>query len=237
MLQDRNMGVTHAIRSFLSLAFFKPPNAIFVPGMYFFGFSKYSNYIPSRQQPGPGAVGPNVSLPKSRLPIQFAFPCSRRNMKNPRLNQSSDQRDRGDWARSYCPRFPLTYDIGHSESILEIRIVHKPSQYMDCARTLKRLAPFLASPTLQLSVNVATIEFNDAFCLQTRKAVQGNRWRWAERTILHRLLSLLWQKDGGKREAQARNERSKGHPRPSNLKHTYRVETRLYPYLKATKLL
>ena len=32
------------IRSFLSLAFFRPPNAIFVPGMYFLGFSRYSNY-------------------------------------------------------------------------------------------------------------------------------------------------------------------------------------------------
>lgn len=31
------------IRSFRSLAFFKPPKAIFVPGMYFLGFSRYSN--------------------------------------------------------------------------------------------------------------------------------------------------------------------------------------------------
>lgn len=30
------------IRSFLSLPFFRPPNAIFVPEMYFFGFSRYS---------------------------------------------------------------------------------------------------------------------------------------------------------------------------------------------------
>lgn len=32
------------IRSFLSFSFFRPPNAILVPGMYFFGFSRYSNY-------------------------------------------------------------------------------------------------------------------------------------------------------------------------------------------------
>ena len=32
------------IRSFLSFAFLSPPNAIFVPGMYFFGFSRYWNY-------------------------------------------------------------------------------------------------------------------------------------------------------------------------------------------------
>ena len=36
------------IRSFRSLAFFKPPNAIFVPGMYFFGFSRYSNCGPRK---------------------------------------------------------------------------------------------------------------------------------------------------------------------------------------------
>lgn len=35
---------TYVIKSFLSLSFFNPPNAIFVPGMYFFGFSRYSNY-------------------------------------------------------------------------------------------------------------------------------------------------------------------------------------------------
>jgi len=31
------------IRSFRSFAFLRPPKAIFVPGMYFFGFSRYSN--------------------------------------------------------------------------------------------------------------------------------------------------------------------------------------------------
>lgn len=34
---------TNVIRSFLSLPFFNPPKAILVPGMYFFGFSRYSN--------------------------------------------------------------------------------------------------------------------------------------------------------------------------------------------------
>lgn len=33
------------MRSFLSLPFFRPPKAILVPGMYFFGFSRYSNYV------------------------------------------------------------------------------------------------------------------------------------------------------------------------------------------------
>jgi hypothetical protein len=33
---------TYVIRSFLSLPFFSPPKAIFVPGMYFLGFSRYS---------------------------------------------------------------------------------------------------------------------------------------------------------------------------------------------------
>lgn len=34
---------TNVIRSLRSLGFFNPPNAIFVPGMYFLGFSRYSN--------------------------------------------------------------------------------------------------------------------------------------------------------------------------------------------------
>lgn len=33
----------YVIRSFLSFAFFNPPKAILVPGMYFLGFSRYSN--------------------------------------------------------------------------------------------------------------------------------------------------------------------------------------------------
>lgn len=31
------------IKSLRSLAFLRPPKAIFVPGMYFLGFSRYSN--------------------------------------------------------------------------------------------------------------------------------------------------------------------------------------------------
>lgn len=42
IFQDQ-VGRTYVIRSFLSLSFFKPPKAILVPGMYFFGFSRYSN--------------------------------------------------------------------------------------------------------------------------------------------------------------------------------------------------
>ena len=40
-------SAAYVIRSFLSLAFLRPPNAILVPGMYFFGFSRYSNYVTS----------------------------------------------------------------------------------------------------------------------------------------------------------------------------------------------
>lgn len=57
---------TNVIRSFLSLPFFKPPKAIFVPGMYFFGFSRYSNYTGmSVNRPADqcqGAVGTNQSV-------------------------------------------------------------------------------------------------------------------------------------------------------------------------------
>jgi len=42
-------GETYAIRSFLSFSFFRPPKAILVPGMYFLGFSRYSNRVPSSQ--------------------------------------------------------------------------------------------------------------------------------------------------------------------------------------------
>lgn len=41
-------GRTYVIRSFLSFSFFRPPNAILVPGMYFLGFSRYSNYTEVR---------------------------------------------------------------------------------------------------------------------------------------------------------------------------------------------
>jgi hypothetical protein len=37
------------IKSFRSLSFFRPPKAILVPGMYFFGFSRYSNRVFSSQ--------------------------------------------------------------------------------------------------------------------------------------------------------------------------------------------
>lgn len=59
------IGVAHVIRSFLSLAFFKPPNAIFVPGIYFFGFSRYSNYIPVISSRGRAAVGSKCILYQS----------------------------------------------------------------------------------------------------------------------------------------------------------------------------
>lgn len=35
----------YAIKSALSCGFFNPANTIFVPGMYFFGFSKYWNSV------------------------------------------------------------------------------------------------------------------------------------------------------------------------------------------------
>lgn len=39
----RDFVETYVIRSFLSFSFFRPPKAILVPGMYFLGFSRYSN--------------------------------------------------------------------------------------------------------------------------------------------------------------------------------------------------
>ena len=45
-IADPRSGMsTYVIRSFLSLPFFNPPKAIFVPGMYFLGFCRYVNYM------------------------------------------------------------------------------------------------------------------------------------------------------------------------------------------------
>ena len=43
------MKRTYVIRSFLSFPFLRPPKAILVPGMYFLGFSKYSNWAKCQQ--------------------------------------------------------------------------------------------------------------------------------------------------------------------------------------------
>src|ERR1700735_4244525 len=42
--KDRVSNRTYVIRSLRSLVFFRPPKAILVPGMYFLGFPRYSNY-------------------------------------------------------------------------------------------------------------------------------------------------------------------------------------------------
>lgn len=114
-------------------------------------------------------VGATASLPTSLRSIQSPLPCSRRYMNIPRLAQSFDQRDHGDWARFYCHRLALEYDIARIESVLKISLIHKPSKRMDCPLTLKRLAPFLSSPTHQISVNVVTIELNGAFFFKEGK--------------------------------------------------------------------
>jgi hypothetical protein len=44
---NRYRRKTYAMRSLRSLAFFRPPNAILVPGMYFLGFSRYSKRVSS----------------------------------------------------------------------------------------------------------------------------------------------------------------------------------------------
>ena len=58
MLQVEGMRRTYVIKSFLSFAFFSPPKAILVPGMYFLGFSRYSNYSESQ----PFVHAPSVAL-------------------------------------------------------------------------------------------------------------------------------------------------------------------------------
>jgi hypothetical protein len=41
------LSFKYVIKSFRSFSFLRPPNAIFVPGMYFLGFSRYVNRVSS----------------------------------------------------------------------------------------------------------------------------------------------------------------------------------------------
>merc|ERR1719261_3418 len=43
LLQAHDIDLMYSIRSARSLSFLIPANTILVPGMYFFGFTKYSN--------------------------------------------------------------------------------------------------------------------------------------------------------------------------------------------------
>lgn len=69
-----------------------------------------------------GRVGANAFLPASLHSIQSPLLCSHRYMNIPRLAQSFDQTDHGDWARSYCPRLSLEYGTARIESILKIKL-------------------------------------------------------------------------------------------------------------------
>lgn len=137
----------YVIKSFLSFAFFNPPKAILVPGMYFLGFSRYAN-CNNRKQPASDASNSlDGCAPRYPLSIQLPCSCLRRYMRSLRLVQFFDQRDREGWGRSCCPRLRLEYDIG--------RIVSNNCQIEELVgsvagdkgiNTLKRLAPFLSSP-------------------------------------------------------------------------------------------
>lgn len=113
---------TYVIRSFLSFAFFSPPNAILVPGIYFLGFSRYSNCVADQQ--GPFTLH-NLGLLLGRClqecsrSILSPCSCSRLYTRNPRLGQSYGQRGRGGWGRSCCPRLRLRCDIVRIASVCE----------------------------------------------------------------------------------------------------------------------
>lgn len=135
------------IKSFLSFAFFNPPKAILVPGMYFLGFSRYSNCNRCKQPASDASGSVDGCPPRYPLSIQLPCSCLRRYMRSLRLDQFCDQKDRVGWGRSCCPRLRLEYDIG--------RIVSDSCQIEELVRrvpidsgisTLKRLAPFLSSP-------------------------------------------------------------------------------------------
>ena len=137
----------YVIKSFRSFAFFNPPKAILVPGMYFLGFSRYSNCIDCKQPASDASNSVDSCAPRYLLSIQLPCSCLHRYTKSLRLVQFYDQRDRADWGRSCCPRLRLRYDIG--------RIVSSNCQIEELVQsvigdkgmnTLKRLAPFLSSP-------------------------------------------------------------------------------------------
>lgn len=84
-LRKRTTKVTYVMRSLRSFSFFSPPKAIFVPGMYFLGFSRYSNCRLISTQVCNQLISEN--LPEYLGSIQWPSACWHRYRRNPRLNQ------------------------------------------------------------------------------------------------------------------------------------------------------
>ena len=104
------------IKSLRSLGFLRPPKAILVPGMYFLGFSRYSNcHVLADESARCVFVWRNVR--ECRCSTRCPSACWRRCMSSPQRIQSCDRRDRGDLVRLCFPHPPLSYGIGRIVSI------------------------------------------------------------------------------------------------------------------------
>ncbi|KAH8627833.1 cytochrome c [Alternaria alternata] len=93
------------IKSLRSLGFLRPPKAILVPGMYFLGFSRYSNcHVLADESARCVFVWRNVR--ECRCSTRCPSACWRRCMRSPRPDRSYGRRDRVGWGRSCCPHPP-----------------------------------------------------------------------------------------------------------------------------------
>ena len=91
------------MRSLRSLGFLRPPNAILVPGMYFLGFSRYSNWARLAH----GWIHQALrNVRECRCSTQHPSACWRRCRRSPRPGQTCGRRDRKGWGRSCYPHPP-----------------------------------------------------------------------------------------------------------------------------------
>ena len=135
------------IRSFLSLAFLRPPKAILVPGMYFLGFSRYSNcdlsvFVPSR----PICISYQcILLPLNALGLVGV--CVRETLDLASLSPEEAVEVGADLvalasAQVVALRASCLGCVSRSFDVCFVEIF-----------TLKRLAPFLSSPRVNRSVS------------------------------------------------------------------------------------
>lgn len=143
------MWVAYVMRSLRSLGFFRPPNAIFVPGMYFFGFSRYSNCWLSANDFLAIYIVPIAFVPRCLHSKLCPLPCWHLCRRTLPPVRSFDRTDRAGSGQSCSLHLPRGCDI---ESILSVACVstacvcYKSKGAVECARTLNRVAPFLLSP-------------------------------------------------------------------------------------------
>jgi hypothetical protein len=106
------------MRSFRSFSFFIPAKAILVPGMYFFGFSRYSNYRESVASQSEERV---VLVQECPLSTQCLSVCWHRCMRIQQRIQYDVQKLRGVQDQSCFLRPFLGCGIEHIGSVEPVR--------------------------------------------------------------------------------------------------------------------